>query len=124
MKKFPLIIAIVTIAIVVGGIFLLAKSGTKKGAPGNPATIEYYWLTTCPHCKNVADFIATWPKKDQVTINKMEVGGNRDFAAKLLERGKTCGIAQESLGSVPLMVTPEGKCFLGDTPIIDYLKTL
>jgi hypothetical protein len=123
MKKFPLIIGLVTLVIIIGGIFMLSRGGNKDITP-NPTSLEYYWLTTCPHCQNVADFMSTWPKKDQVSINKMEVNSNRDYSALLMQRGKTCGLDQQNLGSVPLMVTPEGKCYLGDTPIIDYLKTL
>lgn len=125
MKKFPLIVALITATIIIGGVLMMSKGNkTTPQSTFPPTQIEYYWLTTCPHCKNVADFISTWDKKDQVTIEKMEVASNKQYAAQLLERGKTCGIAQQELGSVPLMVTPEGQCYLGDTPIIDYLKSL
>lgn len=38
-----------------------------------------------------------------------------------IKRGQACGIRPSELG-VPFLVTPEAKCYLGDEPIIEFLK--
>ncbi|MBU0998319.1 hypothetical protein KJ570_02220 [Patescibacteria group bacterium] len=123
MKKFPIIIGVITLLIILGGVFLFSKNKPAKTLT-LPANLEYFWLEDCPHCKNVQDFISTWEKKDQITIEKLEAQANKQNGQKLIDAGKYCNIGSESIGAVPLLFTPEGKCFLGDDPIISYLKTL
>lgn len=123
MNKFPIIIGIITLLIVIVGVFLFSKKETTQ-ALTLPTNLEYFWLEGCPHCKNVQDFIDSWEKKDQIKIEKLESQTNRQNGQRLLSVGKYCNLETQSLGSVPLLFTPEGKCFLGDEPIISYLKTL
>lgn len=124
MNKFPIIAGIITLLIIVAGVFLLSGKESSDTSLSLPSNLEYFWLESCPHCKNVQDFINTWEKKDQITIDKLEVQTNRQNGQRLLSVGKYCKIDSQSLGSVPLLFTSEGKCFLGDEPIINYLKTL
>ena len=42
-------------------------------------------------------------------IDKYEVGSDREKASLLVERGNYCKLPTTSLGSVPLLFTPEGK---------------
>jgi glutaredoxin len=123
MKKFPIIIGVFTFLILIGGIFLFSKNKPEENVT-IPSNIEYFWLEGCPHCKIVSDFMDTWDKKDQIKIDKLEVKTGNNEAKKLISVGKFCKIENEWIGSVPLLFTPEGKCFLGDQPIIGYLKTL
>lgn len=88
-----------------------------------PTTLTYYWGDGCPHCKIVADFLSTWDKKDTVEIDKKEVWNNVANAKELKARYEYCKVPQSETG-VPLLFTPDGKCFSGDTPIIDYLKNI
>ena len=123
MKKFPIIIGAITLLIIIGGVFLFSKNEPEKTF-GLPDNLEYFWLEDCPHCENVEDFIDSWEKKDQITIDKKESQINRQNGLRLIDVGKYCNLSSQSLGAVPLLFTPEGKCFLGDEPIINYLKTL
>jgi len=87
-------------------------------------TFELYWGIGCPHCKNVEDFLSTWDKKDKVKIEKLEVQQNQVNSVQMLKRAKSCGIDTTQGVGVPLLYTPDAKCLNGDTPIIDYLKSL
>jgi hypothetical protein len=120
MKKFPLIIGLVTVLAVILGVFVFSKNTENP----NPANYEYFWSTTCPHCANVAAFYDAWTKKDSIKIDKLEVSGNTANARKLIQRGNSCKLPQGELGAVPLLFTPDGKCIAGDTPIIDFYKSL
>lgn len=122
MKKFLLITVAATILIIVGGILIFSK-GPKTNPQPLPSNLEYFWGDGCPHCKNVEDFMNTWNKKESVKIDKFEVWNSPENAAILKARYEYCKIPVSEMG-VPLLFTPEGKCYSGDTPIIDYLKTL
>ncbi len=64
------------------------------------------------------------PKKDVIKIDKFEVSESTANAGKLIQRGNQCKLAKEEIGGVPLLYTPDGKCLTGDTPIIDFYKSL
>jgi hypothetical protein len=120
MRKNILIIIVITVAVIIGGAFLL----TRPSSAPKPTGYELFWGNGCPHCQNVDDFLSGWNKKDQVQISKLEVFNNQGNANKLIAWGQTCKLPKEQLGTVPLLVTPEGKCYSGDTPIIDFLKSI
>jgi glutaredoxin len=121
MNKFALVVIIATVAIFGLGVYFFSAKQYKQEILNS---YEYYWSSTCPHCKNVADFMESWDKKDSIVIEKMEVNQSAPNAQKLIQRGNLCKLSPNEVGTVPLLVTPEGKCYLGDAPIIDFLKSL
>ena len=123
MKRIPLIAILATIAIFAGGIFLFSRNSASPAATPLPVPTvhEYFFSPTCPHCTKVAEFVETWDKKDTFQMQKYDVSDTEN-SDLFLGRGKACGIRPSELG-VPLLVTLEGKCVVGDTPIIDYLKS-
>lgn len=123
MKKLPIIVAAITLLIIIGGVFLFSKNSSSTSPTFPPATYEYFWGDGCPHCKNVQSFMDTWDKKDQINISKLEVWYNKSNAKLMQDRIKSCNLTPSQMG-VPLLVTPEGKCLIGDTPIIDLFKSL
>jgi hypothetical protein len=119
-------IVIVLIIIVIGGyVFLLSRSsnGSDTTSSSNSGGLLYFWSITCPHCKNVAAFLESYSEKDKIVLDKKEVSENRDNARLLSEKAASCNIPSNQVG-IPLLVTKEGECLSGDTPIIDYLKKL
>jgi glutaredoxin len=122
MKKFSVAIGFITLLIIVGGVYFLSKSNPPKNYP-LPQNLEYFWGNGCPHCANVEQFLNTWDKKDKIKIDKKEVWQNATNATEMQARYEYCKIPATEM-RVPLLFTPEGKCFSGDTPIIDYLKSL
>ncbi len=122
MKKFLIPLLATTILIIIGGIFL--RSNNQAPKPSSlPSGYEYFWGDGCPHCAKVEAFLATWDKADKVKIDKFEVWKNPINAQKMAQRAATCNVSQSDLG-VPFLFTPDGKCIIGDTPIIDYFKNL
>ena len=97
---------------------------SEKPSEACEKALVLYWGTTCIHCKNVEEFINSWEKKDSVKIERLEVMSNKTNAQKLIKQGEVCNLPKEQIGSVPLLVTPDGKCLSGDGSIIDYLKGL
>lgn len=123
MNKFGIIAIIATVFLLGGGAYLATKGNSKPIPTPEPNTYQYFWGNGCPHCENVAKFEETWSGKDKIKITKLEVWNNAANARVMAERAKVCGIKQSEL-AVPLMITPENKCLMGDTPIIDQLKSL
>jgi len=121
MKKFSLIMGVVTILIVVGGVLLVSKNNAPKSYP-LPQNPQYFWGNGCLHCKVVEDFLTSWDKKDKVVIDKKEVWANAANAKELEARYESCKITNPNEMGVPLLFTPDGKCYSGDTEIINYLK--
>ena len=118
-----LITILATVAIIVVGavIFSSKNSDADKNSNTPPIVHQYFWSETCPHCANVAEFMESWEGKDKLEIEKFEINQNSDSRSKFYSAGILCKIPQTELG-VPLLVTPEGKCFNGDVPIIEYFE--
>lgn len=110
----------ILIAIVIVTTLILFFKPTTYPLPTN---LTYYWGDGCPHCKIVEDFISTWDKKDTAKLDKKEVWNNAANAKELKARYTYCKVPQSEMG-VPLLFTPDGKCYSGDQPIIDYLKNI
>jgi len=121
MKRFGVVIALVTLVIFAGGIYLFSRNNTQTVPP--LTGYEYYWGNGCPHCEVVDEFLVTWEGKDKVAVEKREVWYNKTNAQIMAVRAEDCGIAKSDL-AVPFLVTPEGKCLLGDEPIINLFKEL
>ncbi|HTK03480.1 MAG TPA: hypothetical protein VL401_01800 [Alphaproteobacteria bacterium] len=121
--NFPVIVGIFTVLLILGGIFFFSKSSQTITYNMSPNTYLYFWGEGCPHCKNVAEFLATWDKKDKIKLEKLEVWYNANNAKIMQEKSKVCNLQQSEMG-VPLMITPDGKCLIGDQPIINLFKSI
>lgn len=126
MNKFGIIIISFTLLILAMGAFFLTKPAKPVQIPErDKSSYEYFWGNGCPHCAKVQEFIDSWNKKDTIKITKYEVWYNKDNAQIMQSRYDSC--PKNSVGSsiaVPLLITPDGKCFMGDEPIINHLKSI
>lgn len=123
MKKLFIIIAVITVVIIGGGIFIFSRG--QKGSQASlplPTKPEYYWGEGCVHCANVDAFINSWDKKAKIDWIKYEVRNDQANAQRMLARATYCKLPLNQVGT-PMLFTPDGKCIDGDTPIIDYLKS-
>ena len=117
-KKYTLPLIIALSALILGaGIFLFNKKTAM--APTNP-TITLFVSDTCPHCKNVEDFIAENKITEKISFDTKEVSKNPLNIKAFSAKGKLCNIKSADLG-VPLLWDGE-KCFSGDQEIINFFK--
>src|SRR3990172_10064582 len=132
MKNTFLFIGILVVLAIVGGFFIsFARDEAKQNVAIIPNDIQidadshvYFWSVTCPHCKNVQEFIDGWEGKDKFKVTKYEVNESKENANLFLKTGTDfCNLPKNQLG-VPLLITPQGECLAGDVPIIEYLKSL
>ncbi len=126
MNKLGVGIIITTIVLLLGGGYFLTKPQESTQVPPRDTTeYEYFWGNGCPHCAKVQEFFDSWEKKDSVKINKREVWYNKMNQKIMEDRFNNCSPKPNSSQmAVPFMVTPDGKCLVGDTPIIELFKSL
>lgn len=123
MKKY-LITGLITLLIIAGGIFIYSNKKTGSSSTTSlPTSYEYFWGEGCSHCANVEKFLEGWSGKDKVALDKKEVFYNRANSQLMQQRAAYCNLDTRKIG-VPFLFTPEGKCLVGDEPIIQYLKSL
>lgn len=97
--------------------FILVLSGCQSS---DDSKIIFYYSLTCPHCKNVEDYVANNNVKDKINFQEKEVSENEDNAADFVDKVQKCNIKPEEAG-VPLLWDGESEtCLLGDEPIIGY----
>jgi len=114
-KKYkPLIIILLIIAFLVFLAFL--------GRLTNKPEMILFFGDTCPHCKNVDEYISQNGIRGKIKFQELEVYNNKDNAALLAQKAKECGLDTSSGVGVPFFFA-SGKCIQGDQPIIDFLKT-
>ena len=104
-KLWPLFLSL-TILVVL--IILIANQ---------PKTILFYG-DVCPHCQNVEDYLEKNPSK--VKYRHLEVYRNKQNAALMNNKARSCGLKSTSIG-VPFLF--DGKnCLIGDQDIINWFK--
>lgn len=125
MNKFGILVIAITVLILGSGIFMATRPPKPQELPAyDLSKYLYFWGNGCPHCKNVADFENTWENKDKLEIQKYEVwydSKNQALMTKLAN--EVCGINPKGM-AVPLLIKPDKQCLQGDTPIIEYYKSL
>ena len=125
MSKTVLTFGVITILILIAGVFLLTRNDSTTSTPGEttlPESHQYFWSKTCPHCTKVNEFMQTWKGKDEFEMEKIDVNESKENTVLFLDKGtKICKKPASKLG-VPLLITPEGRCLSGDVSIIEYLK--
>jgi glutaredoxin len=114
-KKYkPLIITLVLVAI----LALILSLGRLTNKP----EMILFFGDTCPHCKNVENYIQTNNVKSKLNFQELEVFNNADNASLLGEKAKQCGLDTSNGVGVPFFF--DGKnCIQGDEPIIEFFKT-
>lgn len=96
--------------------------------PSNPENSDnkneemvFYYGNTCPHCKDVENWMEENKIEEKLKIVKKEVYDNKANASELFSVAKKCGINSSSIG-VPFLYTQEGKCLIGTPDVTNYLK--
>jgi glutaredoxin len=115
MKKYKSLIILLVIVAFFGLIILLGRLTNK------PEMILFFG-DTCPHCKNVAEFIDANNIRSKLKFQELEVYNNQANAELLVQKAKQCGFDTSGGVGVPFFFDG-AKCLQGDQPIIDFLKT-
>lgn len=100
---------------------LTNNNETNETSASSSGELVFYYGNTCPHCKDVEDWMSSNKIEEKLKITKKEVYDNRNNASELVSTAQKCGLNTSSIG-VPFLYTQEGKCLIGTPDIINYLK--
>lgn len=113
-------------------IFLIAASAfsiralaTKKKNPPSPLQVEkmvLYYGSSCPHCKIVEEYLQKNNSSDQFGIVQKEVWSGQTNQDEFVQKARACGLDLDNLGVPMLWDAATSKCYMGDQPIIEFLK--
>ena len=122
-KKIIWTTVVVSIVILVLG-YILVDSANKKNnikvqLPSKNKIIYYYGIT-CPHCREVEEWIKKNKIEEKVKIEKKEVYQNQENSAELSFVAENCGLDTSSIG-VPFLWA-DGKCYIGTPEVKKVLE--
>ena len=111
----------VVVAIVIASL-LVTWNMTERviDSPINNSTNILFYRESCPHCKIVDEFINANNITSKLSFEHKEIWSNTDNRNEMITAAKSCNLDLNNIG-VPFLYY-EGKCYLGDQPIIDLLK--
>lgn len=120
---------IIIAILVVFFLISLYKLTTKKTFIGtnnqvDSADMVIFWGKGCPHCENVKKYVSDNSIDTKLKISWKEVYQNKDNQKEMAITAQKCPEIDISKGmGVPFgFSTKEQKCFVGDKPIIDWIK--
>lgn len=120
MKKQILVIIAVLMFII--GLGLVASSLNNSNTSlekMKDQTILYYG-NTCPHCKELEDYIKLNKIEEKITFIRKEVYLNLNNSRELTAVAKSCGFEEKSIG-VPFLYS-KAKCYMGKDEVIAYIN--
>ena len=105
MKKIILLFLIISFGFLGNSEFVLAQE--------NSIEINFFYSTTCPHCKSEEEFLKELaPKYPEVKFNQYEVTGSRENQELLKTFYEKYEVPEREQGYVPVIFTPD-KYFIG-----------
>ena len=134
MKQTVITLGIVFVIVGLLLAIILGSQGKKNNVAQAPtetnvATSQenqqliFFYGNTCPHCKNVEEWIAENKIEEKITITKKEVYDNRTNSLELAEAARSCGLDTSNIG-VPFLYTTGKKCLVGAPDITVYLSEI
>jgi hypothetical protein len=123
-----ILLALIALLVVLGiGYYLnsnpkLPSINTQPVSKTNSDRL-FFISETCPHCQNVEKWLEENPEiKDKAKLDSRFISDNEN--KKLLaQKAQECQLDSSQGIGVPFLYT-EGKCIMGDSEIISYLKEL
>jgi len=92
---------------------------TPKPTSNNNSLIFYYG-NTCPHCKEIEEWIKDNKIEEKIDMIKKEVYDNHENAQELSLAAQNCKLDTNNIG-VPFLYA-ENKCYVGKPDIVSYLS--
>lgn len=124
-QKIITLLLVVLIAGLMSLVVIGSNNQEKQAAVEKIETLKngepiLYYGDTCPHCKDVEEWLKTNKVAEKVKFSQKEVWNNRQNAAELAEVAKSCGLDVNSIG-VPFLYA-ENKCLVGTPDIEKYFS--
>lgn len=114
----------IVIIVFVFFLFYLVTSKNPNSTPTIDSNLVLFYGDTCPHCKDVEEFISQNQIDQKLKINRLEVyrsKQNSDTMAKLVKENCPDQLNPQGL-PVPFLINTDDKtCFIGTPDITNHL---
>jgi glutaredoxin len=125
-QKAITLVTIVLIALLMSLVVVGSNNKEKKVAMEKIEALKsgdpiLYFGETCPHCKDVEEWLVQNKVEEQLKIVKKEVWNDRQNAGELAKVAQSCGLDTSSIG-VPFLYAEE-KCMVGTPEITGYFSS-
>lgn len=117
-KKYQSLILVILLIVVVWLALTSRGNGTAPDLGKSPIL---FYSTTCPHCKNVEEYLTKNKVKEKIKIEELEVSQIQENVNKYNQAIEICQAPADKAGSVPLLFADK-KCYFGDVDVINYFK--
>lgn len=122
-KDKGLLIFIIVVILALTGLLVYVQIKSKKGTTITQGEDLLFYSVSCPHCKNVEDFLKENQAETKIAYQNIEVDFSQANKQLILQKQTSCGYTEENnLGAIPFLYTKDAKCFVGDVEIINYFK--
>ena len=121
-------LAAATILLIAASVFSITALVNEKKVP-SPASnnqntdLVLYYGNTCPHCKIVEEWLQKNDSSNKLGVTQKEVYQNSDNQKDMIAKATICKLDLNNLGVPMLWDGKNSKCYEGDQPIIDFLKS-
>lgn len=117
-----ILLVVVSLIIIAGAGVWAAQSGWFKQEEMNLEGKEVlFYGNTCPHCKEVKEWMEAEKITEKVEVVELEVYNNRGNQTRMVEAAKGCNIAVNQI-AVPFLWTSGKQCLVGTPDIKEYLS--
>lgn len=114
MSKKNIILIIIAIIVLAGVLYFVAQNKIQQG-------IILFYSESCPHCKNVEDYIAQNKVEDKIMFTRLEISNNQKNLDLSAQKATICKIDISSGVPIPFLWN-NGKCIVGDQDIIKFFQ--
>lgn len=101
----------------------VSEKSTEESTKTDGAIAILFYGYTCPHCKNVNDWLEKNNVKDKVKFDHLEVYKNKDNYNLLTDKAKSCGLDENNIGVPFLYDIENNKCMSGSDKIIGFFES-
>lgn len=123
--KNELLTGLIIVVIIFGFYKLISTKPASVDTIQNNADLTLFFGNTCPHCKDVEEFISKNKINEKIKINQREVYSNKSNSAFFAKTVQEICPDQLTPDGVPvpfLIDTKDKKCFVGTPSITEYLS--
>ena len=121
--KRDLLIVLIIIGVIIGLFKLLSRPPEFGFDPQKPIDLTFFWGNGCPHCEKVKKYISDNQIDKKLNIDSKEVYYDKKNQQSLIDAIDQCSEITDKKSIIVPVGVAGGKCFVGDQPIIDWLKT-
>lgn len=122
-KDWIIFVGIIVFVVFVFRYFLQKPNTINTFDSTKNTDMILFWGDGCSYCENVKKYLKDTPATNKLNIDQKEVYYNKNNQNLMQDIAAKCPELDISNGLAVPMAYADNKCLVGDTPIIDWIKT-